>query len=342
MAALKLNRAGIDVSSQELVVKLEKKGVSQTEVSIFENNKAGHKKLIKYLTKGGSKAQVCLEATGVYHFELALCLFKSSAIDVMVVNPKVIKHFAIASMQRAKTDRVDAEIILEYLKRMEFIDWRAPEEEHLQLQALSRRMYQLKQEIVRETGRRHAGDYSNVLENTVNNDIEVNIRHIKGRIALLQSKALEVIQSNDILQKKFNLLISIKGIAKTSAIQILSELVCLPADMAAEQWVAFTGLDPRAVESGSSISKPRRISKAGNKYLRTALYMPAWVAVQTEASVKAFYDKLLTAGKKPMQAIVAVMRKLLHAIWGILHSNKPWDGQKFFAVTADQRAVVKA
>ena len=102
--------------------------------------------------------------------------------------------------------------------------------------------------------------------------------------------------------------------------------------MTAAQWVAYAGLDPKAFESGTSINRPRRISKSGNKFLRTALYMPAWVATQKDPNVKAFYNKLIDAGKKPLQAIVAVMRKLLHAIWGMFKSESKWNGEKFYVV----------
>ncbi|MCA9233649.1 MAG: IS110 family transposase, partial [Planctomycetales bacterium] len=90
--------------------------------------------------------------------------------------------------------------------------------------------------------------------------------------------------------------------------------------------------DPRAHESGSSTHKPRRISKAGNRYLRDALYFPALVACRYDPNVKAYYDKLIERGKKPKQVLVAVMRKLLLAIWGMFKSNQPWNGQKFYQI----------
>ena len=112
--------------------------------------------------------------------------------------------------------------------------------------------------------------------------------------------------------------------------RLLGELLVLPDDLTAPQWVAHAGLDPRPYESGTSIHRPRRISKVGNRHLRAALYMPALVAIQHEPNVKAFYSKLVSAGKKPMQAVVAVMRKLLHAIWGMLKHDQNFDGNKFF------------
>ena len=95
----------------------------------------------------------------------------------------------------------------------------------------------------------------------------------------------------------------------------------LAPDMTARQWVAHAGLDPRHHDSGTSIHKPARISRAGNRYLRAALFMPALVATQHDPNIRAFYQKLVDRGKTKMQAIVAVMRKLLHALHGMLHTD---------------------
>lgn len=81
--------------------------------------------------------------------------------------------------------------------------------------------------------------------------------------------------------------------------------------------MTFAGLDVRRYESGTSVSKPGHISKESNARLRRALYMPAQVAIQNEPHVRAFYEKFIGRGKKPMVAIVAVMRKLLHSIYGM-------------------------
>lgn len=105
--------------------------------------------------------------------------------------------------------------------------------------------------------------------------------------------------------------------------------MAVPPDMQGSQWVATPGLDPRPRESGS-INKPRRIAKAGNRYIREVLYMPALVAIKHDPNVKAFYDKLVTTGKKPMQAILAVMRKLLLAIWGMFKNDENWNGEKSY------------
>ena len=63
--------------------------------------------------------------------------------------------------------------------------------------------------------------------------------------------------------------------------------------------------------------------------------MPALVAIQAEPNVRAFYEKLIARGKKPMQAVIAVMRKLLHAIFGMLKHGEDFDGEKFYQLSPE-------
>lgn len=115
---------------------------------------------------------------------------------------------------------------------------------------------------------------------------------------------------------------------EASGLSILGELTALPATLDERQWVAHSGLDPKQHRSGSSVEQKTRISKAGNRYLRAALYMPALVAVQHDPWLRGFYLRLVARGKAKLQALVAVMRKLLHAAWGMLHHDQPYDGAK--------------
>ena len=78
--------------------------------------------------------------------------------------------------------------------------------------------------------------------------------------------------------------------------------------------------------------KKVRISKAGNQHLRRALYMPALVAVRHDPHLRGFYEHLVARGKTKMQALVASMRKLLHAIFGMFKHDQPFDGSKVYAL----------
>ncbi|MDO8688454.1 MAG: IS110 family transposase [Dehalococcoidia bacterium] len=324
-----VNLLGIDVSAVSLSVKC-KNHRGQDRSATFDNDAAGHRKLIAWATQRGAQARVCLEATGIYSLDLALALSRHPQTEVMVVNPRAIKAFAGALMQRAKTDAVDAGVILTFLERMPFQPWQPPPEEVLQLQALTRRIAQLKVIVTQESNRLHADQHRQTLGRQISQDLQFHLRYLERRIEHLEDQALQLIQGHPQLQEKFTRLTSVTGIATTSALNLLAELLVLPDDLQPEQWVAQAGLDPRPRESGTSVHKPRFISKAGNKYLRAALYMPALVALQHQPNVKAFYQKLVRAGKKKMQALVAVMRKLLRCLWGMLKHQQDFDGNKFY------------
>ena len=125
----------------------------------------------------------------------------------------------------------------------------------------------------------------------------------KDRLDLcLLRQALEVVREHTRLESAFAHLTSVRGIAEKSAVMILPEVLILPEEMTVRQWVAHAGLDPCKHTSGDSVEKRERISKVGNVKLRRALYMPAWVAVQWEPNVRAYYEKLIARGKKPMVA----------------------------------------
>jgi transposase len=324
-----MNLIGVDVDSRTLVCERRCNNKS-FPIKTFANTTAGHKKFIRWATQRGATARVAMEATGVYSIPFALALSQAEGIGVSVVNPRAIKKFADATLQRGKTDAMDASCIAEYLVRMPFKEWVPPDQVVMQLQHITRRTVQLGSDLTREKSRLAAAKRLGSFGSIVANDTAVSARHIQRRIDALEAKALKLVAANPALQHQLNLLVSVVGIGNRTGLRILAELNALPSDMKAKQWVAFAGLDPRPFESGTSTKKPRSISRAGNRYLRDALYFPALVASQQDEHVSAYYQKLLAAGKKPKQAIVAIMRKMLLALWGMLHTGTSWDGSKFY------------
>jgi len=318
---------GIDVSAEELVV------ASDHEEFRVPNTGEGHAELTSRLTRGHRRAvHVAIEPTGTYGLDLALYLDQAKRVEVMVVNPRAARDFARAMMRRSKTDPVDARVLGEFARRMEFRIWQAPATEVLQLRTITRRCTQLIKDRTKEKNRLHAAKNSEALA-FIRPDITMSIKQLDERIEDLKKIALKLVDQHPRILLAIRRLTSIKGIAFLSAIQIFSELSVLPKDMTAAQWVAHAGLDPRYIESGKRAGKVR-ISKCGNKYLRAALYFPAMTAARCEPNVRAYYEKLLAKGKLKMVATVAVMRKLLHAIWGMLKHDADFDGQKFYALPA--------
>ena len=120
------------------------------------------------------------------------------------------------------------------------------------------------------------------------------------------------------------------GIGEVSALHLLGELALLAPSLTVRQWVAHSGLDPAHHDSGTSVHKRSHISRAGNRYLRRALFMPALVAVRHDPHLRAFYQALLARHKAKMQALIAVARKMLHAIFGMFHGCTDYDGSRLF------------
>ena len=325
-----MNIAGIDVGHKELIIVISVNG-KMRKAKTFENTPSGHNAIIQLLSKLKGESRVCIEATGIYHFDLAVALSRDESIEVMVINPKASHNFAKVLMKRSKTDAVDAEILSIYCERMPFEAWQRPDDANIALKAISRRIATLTKLKTQTKNQLHA------LTATVETPVLV-IEHTVELIELLDKQiqvhrdsALELILKNKELTEAFGLITSIKGIAQASAVQMLGELMILPKDMSAKQWVAYAGLDPRHFESGSSVAKKSRISKAGNKFVRQALYMPALVATRHETHVKGYYEHMIKDnGLMKIQAICAVMRKLLHAIHGMLKAKKEFDGTRFY------------
>ena len=328
-----VHHAGIDVSAKTLQVALARPG-HPSQQGTFANTPLGHRALLQWLAKGRACVRVGLEATGLYSRRIALALQGHRRMEVMVINPKAIKHYAQAHLQRAKTDPLDARLIVDYIQRMPFQPWQPPDQSSLQLQALTRRVGQLKRDLAAEQCRLQAEGYRAAPTRLIAHDMQVHIRHLQRRIARLDEQAQALVEATPALQTAYQRLRSIPGIGPTSAMRLLAELAHLPAGMKPPQWVAYAGLDPRPRQSGTSLEAPRPIAKAGNKHLRTALYMPALVAVRHDRHIQAFYQKRLAAGQKPKQALVAVMRKLIHTIWGLWTHDQDFDGEKFYRIAA--------
>jgi transposase len=325
-----LDSCGVEVSARTLLVERGSEGETLARRE-FPNTAEGHQAVLSFLQRGGRAVRVCMESTGLYGLDLALCL-QRAGVELMVANPRAARHFAQALMKRSKTDRIDAGVLRQFAARMPFVPWRPPSPAALKLLAVARRLEALTEMLTAEKNRLHAASLSEALPAMVRRDVQRSIQTQQRAIKRLTRAAEEFVVADPELERRYQRLLSIPGFATTSALHTLAELTLLPPDMDVRQWVAYAGLDPRHHTSGSSVEKKPRISKAGNQHLRRALYMPALVAIVHEPHLRAFYHHLLARGKAKMQALVAVMRKLLHAIFGMFKHNQIFDGAKVYTL----------
>jgi transposase len=262
-------------------------------------------------------------------WDLALALDGAEGIEVAVLNPKIANRFA-QTIRRSKTDAADAEVLAEYSRRMPFTLWVAPSSSSIRLRSLVRYIESLSAQSAQNQNRLHAAQSSAVTPGCVIRDLKRAVVSLEQRIRNLRREAMTLVRQDELFHRRYQLLVSIPGIAQVSAIQLLAELSTLPSDLTVREWVAHSGLDPAHEISGTSVRKASRISRAGNRHLRRALYMPALVASRCDPHAKAFFESLLARNKARLQALIAVARKLLHAIFGIFRSGLKYEGTKLF------------
>ena len=316
---------GIDVSARKLDVAVLRTG-KKPLVRAFDNTPVGFSALIKTLA-ALPLPRATMEATGVYHLDLAFAL-RAAEIPVMVVNPRQAKRFVEARARNVQTDRVDAIELAEFGQRMEFVPWEAPSATTMALHKLGRAIGMLTKEHTAALNRQHAAEATAQTPKSIIK-LHVNtLKFIEKQRDTLVKEARQLISGDPQLQRRFTQLISVKGIAEVSATALLGELMVLPQGLSAKAWVKYAGLDPSMKQSGSSVQSKSRVSKRGNARLRCALYMPALVARVRDAHLAAFADRLIAAHKTPLQAIVAVQRKLLHGIHAMFQSNLLWDSSR--------------
>ena len=285
--------AGIDVGAEELILAVRKNG-KPFDPQKFANTPADRSRLVKKLVKLPGII-VCLEATGIYHFDLSLALHDAGVL-LMVVNPKASHNFAKVLMKNSKTDVVDANTLAEYAARMDFVAWTRPSDETIALRSFARRINALTGQKAAAKNHLHALTATSETPKAVLKDAKLAITQLEKRIDRLTADARVLIGKHPELKRILALLTGIKGVGETSAIALMGELLLLPPDLSHREWVKFAGLDPRAFDSGKSVHKKTRISKAGNRHIRAALYFPALSAKQHDKHVKAYFQHLMDNG----------------------------------------------
>jgi transposase len=331
---------GIDVAARKLVVIGERLALAE-----YENTAAGRNKLVNALSRSPQPVRVVLEATGMYFLDLA-CELAAARIAVMVVNPKpapgseqgATHHFAEAILQRRKNDPVDAAMLREYGRRMDFVSWQPPRHELFGFRALTREVQALSKTVAAARNRLHAITATQLAPAVLIGALERQIAHNQALINELVAAAVAQTESDPELARLLARTDSMPGFAAKAAVLVIGELSVLPP-MTARQWVAQAGLDVREETSGSSLARRPRLSKRGNKRLREALFYPALTAARCCPAAAApcslpgagFVDRLVAHGKTRLQAIVALMRKLLHGLHAMWRNDEDFDAEKLFA-----------
>jgi transposase len=314
---------GIDIAKLTFVAAIRVN--NKDKVKSFSNNECGFKKFIDWLQLFlDENCHCCMESTGKYGNALALFLHTNNHV-VSIVNPAKIKYFMKSQLARSKTDFVDAKLICSYCEIFKPSQWQPLPTETQELQALVKRLDTLNNMVLQEQNRLE--NVASIIENSINN----NILYLKNEIKSIEKMIVKHVDGNLALKKDSDLLKSIPGIGEKTTNKTLAFLCHIKDFEKAKQVAAFIGINPQHAQSGTSLNHSH-ISKTGDAELRKMLYMPALVAIQCEPSIKTFYEKLVAKGKPKKVAICAVMRKLIHIIYGVLKSQKPFNAKLICAV----------
>jgi len=310
---------GIDISKDHFDVSILRD--EQYANARFENNKTGFKKLLNWIKKRKARqCPACMEATGRYGEELAELLHEKGH-PVSVVNPALIKRYAESRMRRNKTDQEDAKLIAHFCATQNPDLWSPPPPHLRELQEMTRRLDALKQQKTAEVNRCKSGLRSEV----VIADVEASIDFLQQQIDRLTKAIEDHINQHPDLKEKYDLLESIPAIGPVSASTFLSEVPDISRFDSAAQLAAYAGLSPSLNHSGKQTYSNGKMSKIGNKRLRTLFYMPQKTARRFNPIIRQLVARLEAKGKSNSVIRGAVMRKLLHIMYGVLKTGKPFD-----------------
>jgi len=318
------NVIGIDVSKKKLDICAIFDG--KTKKKIVDNSVSGFKSLRNWISQNNIKnPHICMESTGCYS-EGVTEFFHKLGFKVSVVNPLQIKAFRNSKLIRQKTDSVDAKVIAEFCLQNAPAAWKPRSPEQKELHYLNVRISALKAELNRASNALENENLSKVILKSIHDEI----KFLKNQIALLEDEAQKIINSNQNLKEQFDRITKIKGVGEKLALAIIADMPDVSNFQKSGQFSAFAGVSPSHFQSGSSVRGKSHISRLGSKSIRKVLYMSALVVKNHNPHFQKFVQKLQKKGKAPKVIIVAIMRKLMCILFGMLKNPSNFDPKLAF------------
>ena len=305
---------GIDVAKATVEVAIS----GRQKTLVLSNDEAGYAALLAELSSL-NVGLVLLEATGGFELACATAL-QLAGLAVAVVNPRQARDFARAMGYLAKTDRIDAAVLADMARTLlaradlSKLVKPMPDAQQLELQALVTRRRQL---MAMKLAEDHRMKMPGVRQRRSLNTI---IKALDREIARVDKDLQAFVGANH--AELAALLDSVKGVGKATISTLLAEVPEL-GKLSGREVSALVGVAPINRDSGTMRGK--RSIFGGRPDVRRVLFMAALVASRHNPVIKAFYQRLLAAGKPKKVALVACMRKLLTILNAMVRSGKPWD-----------------
>lgn len=313
-----MNIIGLDISKDTIDATLHKTNGSIHYIK-FKNNDDGLKQFRLWI-KGNRirKAYIGMEATGIYYEKAADML--SSYYTVYVINPLKIKDYGKSRFNRTKTDKADSNLIADYIKRHQdtLIPYQISKNKALQkLINLKNQLHQHQKQI---KNRLHSTEEDFI--RNIHQDLIDTIQDKMEQVKIAISEQIKKQTDNN----HYRNLQTIPSIGKDTASVLYAQLT-EKHFKTANQFVSYAGLSPAIIQSGTSVRGRGRLSRYGNRRLKSTLYMPALCAYRFNAFPK-LINNLKKAGKPKMVIIVAIMRKLAKLAYYIVKTGQPYDAER--------------
>ena len=299
---------GIDISKSNLVVWVQ----PQNQGFDVANTSQGFDELIECLSRY-QVGRVLLEATGGYERKVMAAL-QSANFNVLRINPRRARAFAVAMGKNAKTDPIDAAVLADFA---EVLNVPCDKTICAEREAL-RELVQLREHFVQQRDDNKRRLQQVQLPAAVAT-IKDHIRYLQTQIKLLDKSINQSMRDLD--AEKAERLISVKGIGTVATASLLVYLPEL-GELDRREIAALAGIAPYNEDSGNHSGK-RQIS-GGRARVRRALYMSCWVVIRHQADFKARYEALRERGKSAKVALIACMRILLIRLNAMLRDGTEW------------------
>lgn len=310
---------GIDLAKQTFDATLITTSGAQ-HYRTFANTPAGFTQLQDWLTQASvTQVHACMEATNISWEALATWLH-AHGHTVSVVNPARINGFAQATMQRNTTDKRDSAIIAAFCATHHPDAWQPLTDAHRRLRALVRHRDDLLQTRVQQQQR-----LQDTTDEVVRASLQTVLDALSTQLQAVERTINDHLAAHADLRANVQLLTTIVGIGAVTAAKLLAEFAAMDTYESAKAAAADAGLTPSHYESGTSVRRRPRLSKLGKPNLRAALYWPAITAMRCCPACQAFADRLAARGKPKKVIISAMMRKLVHSVYGVLKHRTPYD-----------------
>ena len=316
---------GIDVSKNKLDLCLLP-GNGKKKTKTLKNHPDADREINDWLIRQKchpEQVMVVLEATGIYHENVAFGLHENTPVTVCISNPPRFRFFAGVMDILNKHDSVDAYILARYGELKQPDAWVPPSPEVRKLRELVRLRDSLQADVQRAENRLEKAHSTRTAPEIIDS-LERTLKAHRDELKRIEALISDHTDNHPGLKEDRELLESIKGIGSVVGTTMLSVLRSCPF-RSASQVAAWLGVVPVEKTSGSSVRGRARMSKTGPADVRAKLYMAAIVAIRWNAPAKALYQRLIAKGKASKAALGAVMRKLVHQCFGVLKTRMKWD-----------------